>query len=78
MAKTQKQPGFEKQLEQLEEVIASLEQGDMPLDKSIEAYKRGVELTRTLRAQLNGAIEQLKVLDADTNDNADESREDEQ
>ena len=78
MAKTQKQPGFEKQLEQLEEVIASLEQGDMPLDKSIEAYKRGVELTRTLRAQLNGAIEQLKVLDADANDNADESREDEQ
>lgn len=78
MAKTQKQPGFEKQLEQLEEVIASLEQGDMPLDKSIEAYKRGVELTRTLRTQLNGAIEQLKVLDADTNDNADESREDEQ
>ncbi len=78
MAKAQKQLGFEKQLEQLEEVIASLEQGDMPLDKSIEAYKRGVELTRTLRAQLNGAIEQLKVLDADTNDNAVGSREDEQ
>lgn len=78
MAKAQKQLGFEKQLEQLEEVIASLEQGDMSLDKSIEAYKRGVELTRTLRAQLNGAIEQLKVLDADTNDNAVGSREDEQ
>ena len=78
MAKAQKQLGFEKQLEQLEEVIASLEQGDMPLDKSIEAYKRGVELTRTLRAQLNGAIEQLKVLDADTIDNAVGSREDEQ
>ena len=43
MAKTQKKPGFEEQLEQLEAVIAALEQGDMPLDKSIEEYRRGVE-----------------------------------
>lgn len=65
MAKTQKQPSFEKQLEQLEELISALEQGDMPLDKSIEAYKQGVELTRALRAQLEGARQQLRVLDAD-------------
>ena len=64
MAKTQKQPGFEKQLEQLEEV-AALEQGDMPLDKSIEAYKQGVELTRALHKQLEGARQQLKVLGED-------------
>ena len=65
MAKTQKQPGFEKQLDQLEEVIAALEQGDMPLDKSIEAYKQGVELTRALHKQLEGARQQLKVLGED-------------
>ena len=65
MAKTQKKPGFEEQLEQLEEVIAALEQGDMPLDKSIEEYRRGVELTRALKAQLEGARRQLALLDAD-------------
>ena len=65
MAKTQKKPGFEDQLEQLEAVIAALEQGDMPLDKSIEEYRRGVELTRALKAQLEGARRQLALLDAD-------------
>ena len=65
MAKTQKKPGFEEQLEQLEAVIAALEQGDMPLDKSIEEYRRGVELTRAHKAQLEGARRQLALLDAD-------------
>lgn len=74
MAKTQKKPGFEEQLEQLEAVIAALEQGDMPLDKSIEEYRRGVELTRALKAQLEGARRQLALLDADEEDNAGEAK----
>lgn len=73
MAKTQKKPGFEEQLEQLEAVIAALEQGDMPLDKSIEEYRRGVELTRALKAQLEGARRQLALLDADEEENAGEA-----
>ncbi|MGI6182881.1 MAG: exodeoxyribonuclease VII small subunit [Candidatus Fimadaptatus sp.] len=65
MAKAQKRLGFEGQLEQLEAVIAALEKGDMPLDKSIEAYRSGVELVRSLRGELEGAREQLRVLDGD-------------
>ena len=34
-------------------------------DKSIEAYKQGVELTRALHRQLEGARQQLKVLSED-------------
>ena len=74
MAKTQKKPGFEEQLEQLEAVIAELEQGDMPLDKSIEEYRRGVELTRALKAQLEGARRQLALLDADEEEKAGEAK----
>ena len=74
MAKTQKKPGFEEQLEQLEAVIAALEQGDMPLDKSIEEFRRGVELTRALKAQLEGARRQLALLDADEEENAGEAK----
>jgi exodeoxyribonuclease VII small subunit len=73
MARTQKQPGFEQRLEQLEEIIASLEQGEMPLDKSIEAYRRGVELTRALREQLDGARQQLKMLDGEPAADAEKS-----
>ncbi|HIU47170.1 MAG TPA: exodeoxyribonuclease VII small subunit [Candidatus Fimadaptatus faecigallinarum] len=64
MAKTQKQPTFEQKLEELEQIIGGLEQGDMPLDRAIATYKRGVELTRELKTQLEGAREQLKVLNA--------------
>lgn len=75
MAKTQRQPTFEQKLEQLEGIIDALEKGDMPLDKAIENYRRGVELTREMRAQLDGAREQLKVLDAPgANRDADEDR----
>ena len=74
MAKTQKKPGFEEQLEQLEAVIAALEQGDMPLDKSIEEYRRGVELTRALKAQLEGARRQLALLDADEEEKAGDAK----
>ena len=52
MAKTQKQPTFEQKLEELEQIIGGLEQGDMPLDRAIATYKRGVELTRELKTQL--------------------------
>lgn len=68
MAKTQKRPGFEQRLEQLEAVIVALEQGDMPLDKSIEEYRRGVELTRALKSQLEGARKQLALLDEEQAD----------
>ena len=72
MAKAQKRPGFEEQLEQLETVIAALEKGDMPLDKSIEAYRGGVELVRSLKSELEGAREQLRVLDEDGDAQQDE------
>ncbi len=64
MAKTQRQPTFEQKLEQLEQIISGLEQGDLPLDGAMDAYRRGVELTRELKTQLDGAREQLRVLTA--------------
>lgn len=74
MAKTQKQPTFEQKLDELEQIIDSLEQGEMPLDKAIATYKRGVELTCELKTQLEGAREQLKVLNtSDASDDKPES-----
>ena len=72
MAKAQKRPGFEEQLEQLEAVIAALEKGDMPLATSSEAYRGGVELVRSLKSELEGAREQLRVLDEDGDAQQDE------
>ena len=35
---------FEKAIEELEDIIKSLEQGDVPLDDTIELYERGAKL----------------------------------
>ena len=35
---------FEKAIEELEYIIKSLEQGDVPLDNTIELYERGAKL----------------------------------
>ena len=76
MAKSQKAPSFEEQLHQLDEIIAALEQGELPLEKTISEYKRGIEISRLLRAQLEGARKELTVLsgaEGESESDADES-----
>ena len=36
---------FESSLEKLEEIVAELESGDLPLEKSIKAFEEGIKLT---------------------------------
>ena len=46
---------FEDALRQLEEIVRSLEQGQAPLDESIELYQRGDRLKRHCEARLKAA-----------------------
>ena len=39
-----KKPTFEQALEQLEQIVAEIEQGKVPLEESIEKYAQGVRL----------------------------------
>jgi exodeoxyribonuclease VII small subunit len=55
---------FETALNELETIVRKLEQGDIPLDDSIKAYERGVELKKHCQAKLKDAqvkIEQISV-----------------
>ncbi len=59
-------PDFEAALNELEGLVRKLESGDLPLDESLDEFKRGVELTRHCqdvldRAQLS--VEQLMNVD---------------
>ena len=57
---------FEELYRQLEEVTAALEQGDLPLDRSLDLYERGMELARACRALLDDAeqrVERLRAAD---------------
>ena len=53
---------FEQGLKLLDELVSSVETGNLPLDKSILVYEKGVKLVQHLRSLLSGAEEKLKVL----------------
>ena len=53
---------FETALAQLETLVASMEDGDLPLEQSLAAYQQGVALARLCQSLLNKAEEQVKVL----------------
>lgn len=47
---------------ELEQIVRSLEAGDLELEESLERYGRGVELLRSLRSRLNDAEQKVHVL----------------
>lgn len=46
---------FERSLDELEQLVARMEKGDMPLDESLTAFERGVGLYRQCRSALDQA-----------------------
>jgi exodeoxyribonuclease VII small subunit len=64
------QPSFEDALKRLEEIVRSLEEGELGLTESLERYEEGVKLLRQSYELLNRAqrrIELLSGVDAEGN-----------
>jgi exodeoxyribonuclease VII small subunit len=64
--KTEKPVSFEAALAELEQIVAGMEAGGLPLEQSLAAYRRGAELLQFCQAQLQQAQQQVKVLEANT------------
>lgn len=64
MAAKKKKPGFEQQLEKLEELVDGLENGDLELEEGVERYREGVELLKSLNKTLAGAEHKVEELTA--------------
>ncbi len=47
---------------ELEQIVRSLEAGDLELEDSLERYGRGVELLKSLRSRLSAAEQKVQVL----------------
>ena len=64
MTKSEKNelPDFEKQISELEKIVAEMEHGEMTLEESLQAYERGVKLTRECQAALDSAQQRIDVL----------------
>ena len=53
---------FEAAIAELETIVKKLEEGDLPLEKSLELYERGVHLSRFCHARLEEAERRIEIL----------------
>jgi exodeoxyribonuclease VII small subunit len=53
---------FEASLDELEKVVKELEAGDLPLERSIQLFERGVGLSDICRKQLEEAETRVEML----------------
>lgn len=56
---------FEAASAELEKIVAVMEAGQMSLEASLSAYQRGAELLQYCQNKLQGAQQQVKILEAD-------------
>jgi exodeoxyribonuclease VII small subunit len=57
---------YEAGLQELEQLVAELESGQLPLDQLLGSYQRGAALLAFCREKLQAVEDQIKVLDAGT------------
>ena len=57
-----KEKSFEEVLQELEEIVNRLEQGDLPLEESLQLFEQGVRLSRSCHTKLDEAQKRLEIL----------------
>ena len=57
---------YEAALQELEQLLARLEAGDLPLEQLLTQYQRGATLLKFCRDRLEAVEDQIKVLDQGT------------
>ncbi len=60
-----KKQTFEQQLESLENIVGSLEKGELPLEDSLAQFEKGVKLTRDCQMLLDKAQQKVTILSQD-------------
>ena len=63
--KSAAEPSFEKALEELESLVAKMEDGGLTLEQSLASHKRGLELAKLCRERLEAAQQQVRVLEGE-------------
>ncbi len=57
-----KKPSFEEALAELEAIMSELESGELPLDKMMERYEKGVDALLLCRKVLDDAEKRIEIL----------------
>jgi exodeoxyribonuclease VII small subunit len=61
-AKPEAPPSFETGLAELEKIVKDMEGGELPLEKALELFERGMKLSDTCRKQLEEAETRVEAL----------------
>lgn len=56
---------YEAAMAELETLVASMESGELPLEASLAAYRRGAELVRYCQQKLERVEQQVRVLEGE-------------
>ena len=62
MAKKTVTAGFDSQLQELEQLVAQMERGELSLEQSLAQFERGIVLLRGCEAQLKDAEQKVQIL----------------
>lgn len=55
---------YEEALQELERLVVSMENAQLPLDQLLDSYKRGAQLLSYCRARLEAVEQQVQLLEA--------------
>jgi exodeoxyribonuclease VII small subunit len=53
---------FEASLQQLEAIVKEMESGELPLERAVELFERGMKLSEICRRQLEDAESRVEIL----------------
>ena len=57
-----KEVSFDHAMQQLEEIVGKLEEGDVPLEKAIEYFQKGMELSKLCHDKLQHVEKQMDFI----------------
>ena len=55
-------PTLETAMQRVSEIVASMESGDMPLEKLIESYEEGIGLVKACQEKLDAAEKRIQII----------------
>lgn len=59
---SEKKVDFEKSMEELEEIVAKLEKGELNLDESVEEFEKGMKISKECSKILENAEKRITML----------------
>ncbi|HWJ02287.1 MAG TPA: exodeoxyribonuclease VII small subunit [Verrucomicrobiae bacterium] len=62
MTESLEQQSFEESLKLLEKVVRALETGEVPLEKALDLFQTGIQLTKICSGKLDEAERKIQVL----------------